>query len=103
LRDDAFLEKDDRVNFDFFVKLIKRCLGLRQTKEQVRRIFDLFDEDHTGVISDHNLAKVARDLGLEGIPGEEFKKIVQKCSSNTTLGHITFEDFFIMITAKTQP
>ena len=51
-------EGNDRIDFDTFIKLIKQSLNMRKTKQQVRTIFRLFDENDTGFIQQQNLNKV---------------------------------------------
>ena len=41
---------NDRIDFDTFLQLIRKSLNLRNTKQQVMTLFQLFDEEKTGFI-----------------------------------------------------
>ena len=73
-------------------------LGNKETKEGIARIFDLFDDDHTGTININNLKRVAKELG-ETMSTEELKEMLERAASNGE--EITFEDFYFIMTKKT--
>lgn len=43
-------EGNERIDYDTFINLITKSLNMRQSKHQVRTIFNLFDENGTGFI-----------------------------------------------------
>ena len=49
--------------FEEFVKIMAPKLGKRDSKEEIEKIFRLFDEDSTGKISFKNLKKIAQEIG----------------------------------------
>lgn len=59
----SFAEVDKDItaslNFDEFVKIVSPKLRNRDSKEEIAKIFKLFDEDNTGRISFKNLKKIS--------------------------------------------
>ena len=52
-------------------------MGDRDSPEEIRRVFKLFDDDETGRISFRNLKRVARELG-ENMTDEELQEMINK-------------------------
>lgn len=86
-----------QITFEDFLGHISERLGHRNSKEGVKRIFDLFDSNGTETIDVKNLARVARELG-ESMTEEELEEIIIKVSANKT--DLTFEDFYAVMTKK---
>jgi Ca2+-binding EF-hand superfamily protein len=89
------------IDFDDFLDAITSKLGDKETREGIRKIFDLFDEDRSGTISLKNLKRVAKELG-ETMSEEELREMIERADANGT-GHITPEDFYTIMTKKTFP
>ena len=66
------LDKDlsHSVTFEEFVQIVTPRLNPRNSKEEIYKIFRLFDDDNTGKISIKNLWRVAAELG-ESLADEE--------------------------------
>ncbi|GIX62189.1 centrin-2, putative [Babesia caballi] len=73
------LEKSGSTQVDFndFLESITLKLGNRDSKEGIKRIFNLLDHDNTGSISFKNLKKLANELG-EFIPDEELRDMIHR-------------------------
>lgn len=86
------------IDFEMFIDSICTCLGNRESKEGIRRIYNLFDDDKTGYITFKNLKRVCENLG-EMITDDELHEIISRVDS-TGEGHIIFEDFYAIMMKK---
>lgn len=87
-------------DFEDFLDEITLKLGDKETKEGIRKIFDLISEN-TGTITTKALERVARQLG-ENMTQEELKEMVDRASGNND-GYISFEDFYAIMAKRTFP
>jgi len=63
----------------------------------INKIFDLFDDDHTGFIKSSNIRRVAKELG-ETMNVQELEEMLQRAASNGR--EISREDFYNIMTKK---
>ncbi len=73
----------------------------KDTREDINKVFRLFDEDNAGFISIKNLRRVAKELG-ENISEEELQEMVERADSNGDQ-QVTADDFYNIMTKKTFP
>ena len=93
--------KNGGIDFDNFVEAINNKLGDKESKEGIRRIFDLFiDDPNSDTITLNSLKKRARELG-ENMTAEELKDMLERASSNGT--ELTFDEFYEIMTKKSFP
>ena len=93
--------KNGGIDFDNFVEAINNKLGAKESKEGIRRIFDLFiDDPNSDTITLSSLKKIARELG-ENMTAEELKDMLERASSNGT--ELTFDEFYEIMTKKSFP
>ena len=98
----AELDKDasgGRITFEEYLKVVAPRLRDKTSREEVFKVFKLFDEDNTGRISFKNLRKIAAEVG-ENIGDEELHEMIGE-ADRTGDGLITFEDFYFIMTKKT--
>jgi Ca2+-binding EF-hand superfamily protein len=89
------------IDFDNFVDAINNKLGDKESKDGIRRIFDLFiDDPQSDTITLSSLKRIARELG-EQMSAEELKDMLQRASSNGT--ELSFEEFYDIMTKKSFP
>ena len=89
------------IDFDNFVEAINNKLGDKESKEGIRRIFDLLiDDPNSDTITLNSLKKIARELG-ENMTAEELKDMLERASSNGT--ELTFDEFYEIMTKKSFP
>ena len=87
------------IEFEEFLDMMTARISDRNTKEDLERVFKLFDDKRTGEISVENLRRVAKELG-EDIPEEELREIILRADLDGD-GKLTFDDFYAVITKKT--
>ena len=93
--------KKGGIEFETFVEAINNKLGDKETKEGIRRIFDLFiDDPSSDTITLASLRRIARELG-EQMSNEELKDMLERASSNGT--ELSFEEFYDIMTKKSFP
>ncbi|EDO07758.1 EF-hand domain pair family protein [Babesia bovis T2Bo] len=90
-----------QISFSDFLDSITLKLGNRDSKEGIRRIFNLFDHDNSGTISFKNLKKVANELG-EFISDEELRDMINRSDSNGD-GLLSFDDFYNVMAKRPLP
>ena len=86
---------------DDFVDAINDKLGDKESKEGIRRIFDLFiDDPNADTITLSSLKKISKELG-ENMSDEELKDMLERASKNGV--ELTFEEFYDIMTKKSFP
>ena len=87
-----------RLTFDDFLRVVAPRLRDKSSREEIFKVFKLFDEDNTGRISFKNLRKIAAEVG-EGINDDELHEMIGE-ADRTGDGLITFEDFYRVMRKK---
>ena len=90
---------DGDVNFDEFLDMMTSRLAGSDTKEDIQKIFELFDDDKTGYISLQNLKRVAIELG-ENMDDAELFEMIERADTDKD-GQISSEEFYTIMTQKT--
>mmetsp|Transcript_19378 Transcript_19378/g.28419 ORF Transcript_19378/g.28419 Transcript_19378/m.28419 type:complete len:179 (-) Transcript_19378:237-773(-) len=85
----------DTVTFNEFVAMVSPKILSRDPKEEIGRIFDLFDEEGNGVISFENLKKVSAELG-ENYTDKDMRQMVEE-ADRTGNGGIRRDDFYTIV------
>ena len=84
----------DSLTFEEFLRIVAPIMPKRDSKEEIFKLFQLFDEDKTGKISFKNLKKIAAEVG-ENLSEEEIKQMIGEADrSSHKEGLIDFEDFY---------
>ena len=55
--------KNNNIDFEEFLDMMTARMSDRDTREDINKVFRLFDDDGTGTITIRNLRRVARELG----------------------------------------
>ncbi len=91
-------KKNGGLSFSEFSEIIQKRLGDRDTKEGVRRIFDLFvDDENAEYIPLESLKKVAKELG-DKMSEDDLKDMIECATKNE--GKLSFDDFYYIISKK---
>ena len=91
--------KNGTIDFEEFLDMMTARMSDKDTREDIDKVFRLFDDDNTGTITLKNLKRVARELG-ETMTDEELQEMVDRADSNGD-GAVTADDFFNIMTKKT--
>ena len=90
--------KSGSIDFEEFLDMMTARMSDKDTREDISKVFRLFDDDTSGSITLRNLRRVAKELG-ETMSGDELKEMLERAASNGE--EITFEDFYFIMTKKT--
>ena len=75
-------ERNGEICFDVFLDAINNKLDDKESKEGIRRIFDLFiDDPNADTITLSSLKKISKELG-ENMSDEELKIMLERASKN---------------------
>ena len=88
-----------QIDFEEFLTLMTARVSDKDSRENIRKIFKLFDDEKTGIISIKNLRRVAKELG-ETIDESELQEMVERADTNGD-GLVSEEEFYNIITKKT--
>ncbi len=91
-------EDDTKIDFKEFLDLMTANMNENDSKEDIRKIFRLFDEEGNGYISVSDLRRVAKDLS-ENMEDLEIQEMIERADSDGD-GKVTFEDFYNIMTKK---
>ena len=91
--------KNNNIDFEEFLDMMTARMSDRDTREDINKVFRLFDDDGTGTISIRNLRRVARELG-ETMTDEELQEMIDRADSNGDSA-VTPDDFYNIMTKKT--
>lgn len=92
-------EKSKPIGFDEFVDIAASQIGEVKTKDGLKRVFKLFDEDENGVIDFEEFKKIAKYL-KDGINDDEILEMMHSTHVNqktSTNEGFTFEEFYSIV------
>lgn len=78
---DLLDEDRDQLDFNEFLDLMTARVSSKDTKEDLKKVFHLFDDEKTGFISIKNLKRVIKDLG-ENIDEHELQEMIEKADQD---------------------
>jgi centrin-1 len=89
------------VTFDEFVEMVTPRMQNRDSREEIMKVFALFDDDNTGAISFKNLKRVATELG-ENLTDEELQEMIDEADRDGD-GVINEEEFYRVMRKRENP
>ena len=90
--------RNKEVTYDSFFDAVNFRLGDKDSKEGIRRIFELYiDDPDSQTITINALSKVSKELG-NNLDIKELNDLLIKASNNGS--EITFEEFYEMMNKK---
>lgn len=91
--------QEGSIDFEGFLELMTARFSERDTKEDILKVFKLFDEGGEGYVDLGALKKVAKELG-ENMDENELMEMIERADSDGDK-KVTFEDFYNIMTKKT--
>ena len=99
------IDKDGSGSIDFeeFLDMMTAKMSDKDSREDIMKVFNLFDDDQSGKISLRNLKRVAKELG-ETMTDAELLEMIER-ADNDQDGEINFEEFYaiIIFTCRFEP
>merc|ERR1711967_56429 len=86
------------IEFAEFLQMMTGKMGEKDTREDIEKVFKLFDNDSTNKISFRNLARVAEELG-ENIDDEELQDMINQADRDGD-GEINCDEFYRIMKKK---
>lgn len=80
------------IDFGEFLEVMEERMQQKGTREEVMRIFELFDEDQQGKITFKNLKRISQEIG-ESISDEELRSMIEEADRDGD-GALNFEEFY---------
>lgn len=94
------IDKDGsgQIDFNEFLAMMTAKIGDKDSKEDIAKVFKLFDAESKGSITIRDLKRVAKELG-ETMSEAELLEMIERADSDAD-GAITLEDFITIMTKK---
>ena len=89
------------VSFEEFLEMVTPRMLNRDSREEILKVFALFDDDNTGAISFKNLKRVAQELG-ENLTDEELQEMVDEADRDGD-GVINEDEFYRVMRKRENP
>lgn len=89
------------ISYDEFVDMVTPRMQNRDSREEIMKVFALFDDDNTGSISFKNLKRVATELG-ENLTDEELQEMIDEADRDGD-GVINEEEFYRVMRKRENP
>mmetsp|Transcript_13721 Transcript_13721/g.51170 ORF Transcript_13721/g.51170 Transcript_13721/m.51170 type:complete len:191 (-) Transcript_13721:238-810(-) len=80
------------VEFNEFVDMVTPKMQSRDSREEIMKIFSLFDDDNSGFITFRNLKRVSMELG-ENLTDDELQEMIDEADRDGD-GMISAEEFY---------
>lgn len=91
----------ETINFDEFCNMMVGRMPDKSAKEEVHKLFRLFDEDSTGKISFRNLKKIAAEVG-ENLTDDEIQEMIDEADRDGD-GAVSFDEFYRVMRYRNNP
>jgi len=95
------IDKDGSGSIDFeeFLDMMTAKMSDKDSRADIAKVFNLFDDNNTGRITIKNLKKVAKELG-ETMSEAELMEMIDRADQDND-GEINQEEFYMIMTKKT--
>lgn len=89
---------DGTISFKTFLEIMTAKVGEHSSKEELERVYRLFDTQSKDMITLETLKKISQEVG-DNLSDEELKDILSRCDIDKN-GQVGFGDFYDVITTK---
>lgn len=89
---------DSTINFKSFLELMTARVGEHSSRDELARVYRLFDTQNQDTITLETLKKISQEVG-DNLSDEELKDILKRCDIDKDQA-LSFEDFYTVITTK---
>merc|ERR1719183_3397760 len=79
------------IDFNEFLEMMTAKMSEKDSREEIRKAFRLFDDDETGFITLKNLRRVAKEIG-ENMTDEELQEMIDEADRDGD-GQVSEEEF----------
>merc|ERR1711862_326554 len=86
------------IEFGEFLDVMTAKITDKNTKEEIDRVFKLFDKDRNGTLEADDLSRVCKELG-EDVSEEDVREIIQRADIDGD-GVVGLQDFYNVITKR---
>merc|ERR1712006_41524 len=86
------------IEFGEFLQMMTGKMGEKDTREDIEKVFKLFDDDNTNKISFRKLARVAEEIG-ENIDDEELQDMINQADRDGD-GESNIDEFYRIMKKK---
>lgn len=92
------LDEDGNGNIDFaeWLHLMTTRVTDKDSRANIKKIFNLYDDERTGYISIKNLRRVAQELG-EDISETELQELITRADTDGD-GLVSEDEFYVILT-----
>merc|ERR1712195_100656 len=87
------------IEFGEFLEVMCAKLSDKNTKEEIDRVFKLFDKDRNGTLEADDLSRVCKELG-EDMSEEDVREVITRMDVDGD-GAVGLDDFYNVLTKKT--
>ena len=84
-------DNDGSIDFEEFLDMMTAKMSDKDTREDIQKVFNLFDDDQTGRITLRNLKRVAKELG-ETMSDAELMEMIERADTDGD-GEISPDEF----------
>lgn len=95
---DLDTDQNGQISFEEFLNLMTARISDKDSREDIRKVYNLFVDDNAQGITIKNLRRIAQELG-EQMDDAELNEMIERADSNHD-GIVTEEDFFNIMTKK---